>query len=109
MDIESYYKNSYQIIKIRANSFIDADFSKLYKLIEGHLTNGRVNVAIFFNPNSYPYSKLISFLVHCIHSIEEYGGTLAVIQPSEEFLQILKTINLDNIIKIFPSENDITS
>jgi len=104
MKIETYQKGNYQIIKVQENGSAINNLTELNDLIAGYLKRGIVHIAISFGDASYIYSGAISVLIACYRKVEKHGGTLSIIEPDPGLFEILETLNIHNVIKIYVSE-----
>jgi anti-anti-sigma factor len=109
MLIESIVKKDYLLIKVQQEADGDTDFDQLRKVMTEYIEKGSTKIALSLAINAYPYSKLISALVHCNRLIEKVGGTLAVVQPNQDFLDVLKQTKLDKVFKVFSSEAELAA
>ena len=107
MLIESYQKNGYQVLSIKEDMTISSDVSELKMLVNGYLNRKVLHIALLFTKDSYLYTKSISILVQCLEMIREHGGSLAIINPNEDILDIMNTLDFSRVIRIFPFEDDI--
>ncbi len=107
MKIETYEKGIYQILKVQDNSHTINNLSELRDLITGYLKRGKIHIAVGFCNASYIYSGAISVLISCYRMVEERGGSLCIIEPDAGLFDILETLNIDDIIKVYPSEENL--
>jgi anti-anti-sigma factor len=105
--IESDEVNGYQVFRIKEDLALGADFGSLTALLDRALKKGRGKVAIHFTPRSYLYTPTIARLVEYYKLLSDKGGTLCLVQPNEEILQVLETIGLTKLIRIVSSEEEI--
>lgn len=105
MKIETYEKGIYQIIKVQDESQTINDLSELKDLITGYIKRGKIYIAVGFCNASYIYSGAISVLINCYRMAEQQGGTLCIIEPNPSLVEVLETLNITNIIKIYESED----
>ncbi|MCX7726789.1 MAG: STAS domain-containing protein [Chitinispirillaceae bacterium] len=104
MKIETYERGIYQIIKVQDESHTINDLSELKDLITGYIKRGKVHIAVGFCNASYIYSGAISVLINCYRMAEHHGGSLCIIEPNPSLVEILDTLNISNVIKIYESE-----
>lgn len=109
MHIDSSYKNGYQILKITKDSNSNLDLSILKIIVQELLEKGIVNIALSFSEDFHIQSKPVGVLVTCNEMIKAYNGTLAIIQPNEYVSEVLKLMDLYSQIKIYPSEDDMST
>ncbi len=109
MKIESYCKGIYRLIRIEEPLKVISDLSELQALIEGYAANDDVYIAVNFTDASYLYSGAISVLVNCYKLIRSKEGDLCIVEPNKGLLELLKQMNIDAIVGIYPSEDDLPS
>lgn len=102
-----YRHNDYHILRIFQNRFSEADAAALASQVAEYLDRGITRIALAFGENVYPYSKLIAMVVRCHRLVNEKGGSLALIQPSESFGRIAGLLNLPSVVRIVTSEDEL--
>jgi len=104
MKIETYQKGIYQIIKVQDTGHAINNLTELHDLINGYLKRGTIHIAVSFGDASYIYSGAISVLINCYRQVESHNGSLSIIEPDPGLFDILETLNIHNVIKIYVSE-----
>jgi anti-anti-sigma regulatory factor len=107
--IQVYSCHDYQVFRIQEDLGLSADFSKLTSLISGSLKKGQKKIALAFTADSYLFTPTLARLVQFYQMIQEYSGTLCLIQPNESIMNVLDKIGLKNNIKIVNSETELTA
>ena len=105
MKIETYEKGVYQIIKVQNDDSTIDSLSELQDLIIGYLKRGKIHIAVSFCDASYIYSGAVSMLINCYRMVEEHKGSLCIIEPDPGLFDILETLNIHTVIKIYVSES----
>jgi len=49
----------------------------------------------------------VAVLINCLKKVKREGGDLCIIEPNPEILSILNLINVNKIINIYESEDDL--
>lgn len=104
MKIETYELGNYQILKFQEDNHTVNNLSELRDLITGYLKRGKIHIALSFCDASYIYSGAISVLINCYKLVREREGSLCIIEPDPGLFDILETLNIHNVIKIYVSE-----
>jgi anti-anti-sigma factor len=104
MKIETYPKGKYQVLRIRDDSENIMDLSELKDLIIGYLNRGKIHIAVSFCNASYIYSGALRVLINCHKMIMEHGGSLCILEPDPGLFDVLETLNIDRVIKIYVAE-----
>ncbi len=104
MEMESLRKGTCQLIRVKQDTFDDAQLEQIGESIGKYLEEGARDVALVFEPTSYPYSKVISYLIQFRAMIEAKAGTLTIVQPNEDFQYVLETMSLGDMVRIVSSE-----
>jgi anti-anti-sigma factor len=107
MRIEMHSHGDYQVLRVEDELAVISDLSELTFLIEGYLRHGKRHIAVGFTTTSYIYSGAVAVLINCLKKIRDEGGDLCIIEPNPEMLSILNLININKIIAIYESENDL--
>lgn len=107
MLIESAIVRGYQIFRIKEKLTCGSDISQLKASIEECLHVRRVNIALSFEPSSYLSSGPAGVLTQCLKMILEHSGNLALIRPGGRILDRLIALDVDSLVKIYGSEDDI--
>ena len=103
MKIETYEHGVYQIVRVQDDDHAISNLAELRDLINGYLKRGKINIAVSFCNASYIYSGAVSILINCFRMVEEHGGSLCIIEPNPTLFEILETLNIHNVIKVYVS------
>jgi anti-anti-sigma factor len=109
MNIGISVNAGYQIITIEDELNIISELSELRFLIEGYITEGKSNIAVQFTNTSYIYSGAIAVLIDCYKKIRNVGGDLCIIEGSSQIISIFRMLNIDRVIHIFKSADELQS
>lgn len=104
MKIETYEKGVYQIIKVQEENHTINQLDELRDLVTGYIRRGKVNIALSFCDASYIYSGAVSVLISCYRLVKDNKGSLCIVEPDPGLFDILETLNINNVIKIYVSE-----
>ena len=107
MDVKTIEKNGYIILRVEEDLSAKSNVQVLKSTIKKYLEQGQVNIAVMFTKNSFFHTQTISVLVQCIELVRERGGKLGIINPNTEIDDILHTINLNELVDIFSSEDEV--
>jgi anti-anti-sigma regulatory factor len=107
MLIESTKRNGFQILRVNDPVNLRSDLGDLRKAVEEYVGQGVVNIALAFSKDSYFYTKHISILVQCLEMLKDANGTLAMIDPNEEILDVLRTIGFFDFTKIYANDDEV--
>jgi len=105
MKIETYAKDVYQIIRICNDDQAVSDLSELHDLIAGYVKRGRIHIAVSLCDASYIITGAVSALISCFRMLNERGGSLSIIEPDPGLFETLETLNINNVINIYVSED----
>jgi anti-anti-sigma regulatory factor len=95
------------VLKLEEDLQVISDLSELKFLVEGYLKRGRRFVAVGFTTASYIYSGAIAVLIDCHKKIIQEGGDLCIIEPNQEMLGVFNVLNIDKILHLYQSEDDL--
>lgn len=71
-----------------------------------YVDTGSKKVLLDFSKTEYMSSAGIRALIEAMQSVESKGGVMAICSPSESLKELFQVVQLDKIIKIYPSELD---
>jgi anti-anti-sigma factor len=109
MKISMSTHGDYQILRIEEELSVISDLSELMHIIQGYLDRGKRYIAVGFTNTSYIYSGAVAVLVNCLQKVKSQGGDLCIVEPNPEIADILKFLNINKIMNIYQSENDLPS
>jgi anti-anti-sigma factor len=107
MNIDISVYSGYQIIKFQDDLSIISELNELRFLIEGYLAEGKNHIAVGFANTSYIYSGAIAVLIDCYKKIKKMEGDLCVIESNPQIISIFRTLNIDKVISIYATLNDL--
>ncbi len=107
MNIESYKRGRYQILRIEEEFTVISDLSELRFLIRGYFEQGKRYIAVGFTNTTYIYSGAIAVLMDLYRELKEGDGDLCIIEPNESMKAIFSLLNIDRVLKIYESEHDL--
>jgi anti-anti-sigma factor len=105
--IGSSVVNGYQVFRIKEDLALGADFGALTHMVERAIKKGTVNIALHFTPRSYLYTPTVARLVEYYKLVQQHGGSLCIVQPNEEIVEVLKVIGLTRLVRIVASEAEL--
>ncbi len=107
MKLEMKKIGKYRVIAVHDSLKVISDLTKLKTEIEGLLKKNEKEIAVNFSDASYLYSGAISVLVSCYRMVKEEGGDLCLIEPQERIMELLVQMNIDRLIDIYKSEDQL--
>ncbi len=105
--IETFERNGLLVFRIDEDLTVYSKFEKLSTLVKQALQQGKANIVFIFTPTSYLNTRLISNLVHYWNLAREHGGSLGLVRPNQDILDVLSTIGLLELMTVYASEEDI--
>ena len=107
MKLKSKTRGKYTIITVYHSLKVISDLTELHITIEKYLKENIKYIAVNFSDATYLYSGAISVLITCYRMIKEKGGNLCIIEPHQRILELLTQMNIDSLISIYSSEDDL--
>ena len=107
MKLEDSTKGIYKVITIYDSLSVIADLAELKTKIEEYLEKDDKYIAVKFFDASYLYSGAISILITCYRMIKDKGGDLCILEPNNRILELLIQMNIDSLIDICNSEDEL--
>jgi anti-anti-sigma factor len=105
--IESRRRNGVQVFDIKNDLNVFSSFDRLTGLVEEAFAGGLSHIALCFTKGSYLNTRLISHLVQYLTMAEDHGGTLSLVRPNQEIVNVLEMIGLAHLIRRYDSEDDL--
>lgn len=106
---KTYSKGNYQVIKINEALHLTSDISELENIVNEFLGENITNIAIHFFDGSYLSSRSGAILICCWELIKKHNGILALVNVNKDIRDFLAIIDLDSLIKIYDSEDELDS
>ena len=107
MEIETFDKNGFCLLRIKDDISHNTDLSQLKKIVNKYIDEGVSNLALSFSKESFFFSRTIAVLVQFMGSIKEREGNFAIIHPNTSMLEMIKLIGLGKLIETYTSEDAI--
>ncbi|MBD3392533.1 MAG: STAS domain-containing protein [Chitinivibrionales bacterium] len=105
MRIERMRKNDCVILRVREDLSAKSNLAPLKAQIAELVRKDILRISLAFTESSYFHTHTIAILVQCIEIVHEKGGALGIINPNEEILDVLNTISLDKLVRIYATED----
>lgn len=109
MRIEESSRHGYRVIRVTEDIVLTSDVGELREHLEKALQKGEKRVALGFTPNSYLYTEAIAVLVQCFELIQDAGGKLAIINPNEDILDVLRIAGFLDLVAVVKTEDELAS
>jgi|GEM_PF-1892515 len=107
MIIEVNYKTPYIIFRIKDDLDNRSDLTGLRSLVKKYLANGDKYYAFTFSSRSLFFPSSISIIVQCAELIKEQEGSLSIVEASSEILDMIASIDIDQFISTFRTEEEM--
>lgn len=107
MEYETYQKGNYQVIKF--NKVLDM-YSNIYELdniVDEFIEKNIFKIAIQFKDDSFLSSRTGATFVRCWETLKDHNGEMVFINVNKDILEFLSLIDLDSVMKIFDSEEEL--
>lgn len=109
MQTETYCKGKFHVIKINEILHLNSDISELENIINDFVNKNIITIAIHFSDGSYLTSRSGATLIRCWEMIKEHNGMMALLNVNKDIRDFLAIIDLDSLIKICDSEDELAS
>ncbi|MFH0922326.1 MAG: STAS domain-containing protein [Fibrobacterota bacterium] len=97
----------YLVVQISDDFMVLADLQELDIFIDGLITQKNFFIALRFEQISYIYSGALSILVKNVKKIKNSKGDICLLEPNRDVNDVIKIANLDSIIAIYNSEEEL--
>lgn len=108
MNIQSYDKSGYRVFDLTDDVVFNTDLTVLTESVRNVLVDGVVHIALRFTKASYLYTESIAVLVECLEFIQEKQGSMAIISPNQDILDVLRVIGFESIIQVCNSDQELS-
>jgi anti-anti-sigma factor len=105
--IESRLRKGVQVFDIKEDLTVFSSFDRLTVLVKEAFAGGISHIALCLTEGSYLNTRLISHLVQYLTMAEDHGGTLSLVRPNEEIVNVLEMIGLARLIRQYRCEDDL--
>jgi hypothetical protein len=107
MKSETLQKGRCVIVRILEDVNLNTDLNSLLTVVERSIVAGNKHIAFSFGEGSFLYTRHIATLVKCFEKLRDSGGTLAVIHPNRDIIDILALIDPEQMIIKADSEEEL--
>ena len=107
MEYETYQKGKYQVIKCNDVLALSSNIDELDTIVDDFIEKNILKIAIHFKDGSYLFSRTGAALVRCWETLKDHNGELAFINVNQDIIDFLSIIDLDSVIKIYNSEEEL--
>ena len=109
MKFETIQKGRCVIVRVLEDINLNTDLNSLITVVERGIASGNKDIAFSFGEGSFLYTRHIATLVKCFEILRDKGGTLAVIHPNRDIIDILALIDPEQMIVKADSEEELES
>ncbi len=109
METDIYQKGTYHVIKIKEILNLTSEIDALEGIVRDLVEKEKYSIAIHFTDDSYLCSRSGATLIRCWELLKEHEGTLALLNVNQDIRDFLAIIDLDSLIRIFNSEEELES
>jgi hypothetical protein len=106
MKIDVYTRGSFQVVSVSGLSLNDSSTSPVEQEVLQQLDKGTTDIArVFETEKAYPHSRVLSIIARCCRLAARQGGSITVVAPNADFVDLIRTIGLDRMVKIVNNED----
>ncbi len=109
MEIKISNIGSYRLVHLTRRTRFADTLPEIKQAAEEAFSEGIVNIAVRFADESYLCSAAVSTLVLIFEETRERGGEFAVVRPNGSIRHLLTVIDLDRIIRIVDSPDELAT
>jgi anti-anti-sigma factor len=107
MICKRYILGKYLVLEISDEFMVLADLQELDIFIDGLISQNNLFIALRFEQISYIYSGALNILVKNIKKIRLKKGDICLLEPNRDVNDVIKIANLDSVIAIYNSEEEL--
>jgi hypothetical protein len=109
MRYDKAQRGQYVIIRILDDINLNSDIEPLTTVVERNILAGRKHLAFAFGDDSFLYTRHIAVLIKCLEMLREEGGSLAVVHPNRDIIDVLALIDPEQLIIKVEMEEELES
>ena len=109
MKFETFQKGRRLVVRILEDINLNTELTGLITMVERSIALGNKDIAFSFGDGSFLYTRHIATLVKCFEMLRDKGGTLAIIHPNRDIIDILALIDPEQMILKADSEAELDS
>jgi anti-anti-sigma factor len=107
MRIESTGRKDVLIFRIKDDLTIDSDLSEIVSMVKAAVENGQYNIVLSFTQESYLCTRSIAVITQCRQMLEEKRGTLGIVATNGDIRDLLETIGISSLVRIYGKEDEV--
>lgn len=107
MNIAVFVKYGHRIIRVVDPVGITSDISALRQAIDAAFTEGELHVAVSFHEDSFLSSRTLALLIESAEKATGRGGTMTIIAPNTQILEVLAIFDLEWTLRTVGSEKEL--
>lgn len=103
----TYKTGDYQVIKFNEVLDMYSNIYELNKIVDEFIEKNILKIAIHFKDDSFLSSRTGAAFVRCWETLKDHNGEMVFINVNKDILDFLSLIDLDSVMKIFNSEEEL--
>ncbi len=109
MEVQISDVGAYRLIHLARRTRFADTLPEIMEMAEAAFSQGIVNIAVRFADESYLCSAAVSTLILVFEETRDRGGEFAIVRPNGSIRHLLTVIDLDRIIRIVDSPDELTT
>lgn len=107
MKVSMFQCGKWQVFRVETPTIIDCRIEEYALFIRRLIDSGCSRLALSLSSSSYPYSKLLGFVVSTLRYARTAKCQIVVVQPNKEFRDLIQSTNLDRLVAVIDSEESL--
>ena len=107
MNMVTYTRYGHRILRINERLGITTDVSDLREALRQAIEDGHLHVAVSLNGDSFLSSRTLALLIENAEKLTARGGSLSVIAPNSQILEVLAIFDLEWTLRTVKSESEL--
>ncbi len=107
MKIDAYPVGDYVVLKAYTEGKEQPELAGLETAIVESIDKGHRKIALNFVSQSYICSGKLRVLIQCYKLAVQHGGTLVIVEPNKAVRDVLISLHLSKVIKVYESEESL--
>jgi len=107
MKLAIYTRYGHRILRIDERVGITTDIFDLRRALADAYEHGHLHVAVSFDADSFLSSRTLALLIETAEKATARGGSLTVIAPNTQILEVLAIFDLEWTLRTVKSESEL--
>jgi hypothetical protein len=105
--VSMFQSGKWQVFRVESPTILDNQIEEYTLSVRRLIDSGCRHLAISLGSSSYPYSKLLGFVVSTLRYARTAECRIVVVQPNKEFRELILSTNIDRMVTVIDTEESL--